>query len=167
MAVTKLFVAICVLILTIYLLIISLMMNQDSNNVNESEKNMSFGSLPILRKWAIENITLDQNYDSSRAVLNRVNIMKNVCNEYRDILNVEYSIGNHGNSTEIQRLYSNNLSLTFCSTELGKNSRRVHEWFQEFIKNMVNSNNCCTKVACILLAPNTHLPVITIVHHYK
>ena len=78
MAVTKLFVAICVLILTIYLLIISLMMNQDSNNVNESEKNMSFGSLPILRKWAIENITLDQNYDSSRAMSNRVNIMKNV-----------------------------------------------------------------------------------------
>ena len=146
MAVTKLFVAIFVIILTIYLLIISLIVVQDSSfNINESPENSignvvpMISNLPILRKWAIENITLDQNYDSSRAMLNRVNIMKNVCNEYRDILNVEYSIGNHGNSTEIQRLYSNNLSLTFCSTELGKNSRRVHEWFQEFIKNMVNT----------------------------
>ena len=144
MAVTKLFVAILVLILTIYLLIISLMIIQDSFNINESENsfggNVSISSLPILRKWAIEkNITLDQNYDSSRAMLNRVNIIKNVCNEYRDILNVEYAIGNHGNSTESQRLYSNNLSLTFCATELGENSHRIHEWFQEFVKNMVNN----------------------------
>ena len=96
-------------------------------------------NLPILRKWAIENITLDKNYNTSRAMLNRVNIIKNVCNEYRDILNVEYSIGNHGNYTDSQRLYSNNLNLTFCATELGENSHRIHEWFQEFVKNMVNN----------------------------
>ena len=142
MAVTKLFVAIFVIILTIYLLIISLIMVQDSSNINESPENNignMISNLPILRKWAIENITLDQNYDTSRAMLNRVNIIKNVCNEYRDILNVEYSIGNHGNSTDSQRLYSNNLNLTFCATELGENSHRVHEWFQEFVKNMVNN----------------------------
>ena len=113
MAVTKLFVAIFVIILTIYLLIISLIMVQDSSNINESPENNignvpMISNLPILRKWAIENITLDQNYNTSRAMLNRVNIIKNVCNEYRDILNVEYSIGNHGNSTDSQRLYSNN-----------------------------------------------------------
>ena len=146
MAVTKLFVAIFVIILTIYLLIISLIMVQDSaSNINESPENSignvlpMMSNLPILRKWAIENITLDQNYDTSRAMLNRVNIIKNVCNEYRDILNVEYSIGNHGNSTDSHRLYSNNLNLTFCATELGENSYRIHEWFQEFVKNMVNN----------------------------
>ena len=144
MAVTKLFVAIFVIILTIYLLIISLIMVQDSSNINESPENNignvpMISNLPILRKWAIENITLEKNYNTSRAMLNRVNIIKNVCNEYRDILNVEYSIGNHGNSTDSQRLYSNNLNLTFCATELGENSHRIHEWFQEFVKNMVNN----------------------------
>ena len=72
-------------------------------------------------------------YDSSNAILNRSKILRTVCNEYKDILNVEYDKANGGKVTEERRLYSNNLSFTFCGTDLGHYYVLAKQLFQDII----------------------------------